>query len=82
MRKRDRFFEKVDSRNLSPPRGEIECVFAGAATYDENRANNQVVSLNSEQRAAWRAAMQPLWQDYEGKIGSDVLRAAQTVNRR
>ncbi|MDP9938906.1 DctP family TRAP transporter solute-binding subunit [Ectopseudomonas alcaliphila] len=43
---------------------------------------NQVVSLNSEQRAAWRAAMQPLWQEYEGKIGSDVLRAAQTVNRR
>jgi len=45
-------------------------------------AGNQVVSLNSEQRAAWRAAMQPLWQEYEGKIGSDVLRAAQTVNRR
>lgn len=44
-------------------------------------AGNQVVSLNSEQRAAWRAAMQPLWQEYEGKIGSDVLRAAQTVNR-
>lgn len=45
-------------------------------------AGNQVVSLSNEQRAAWRAAMQPLWQEYEGKIGSDVLRAAQTVNRR
>jgi C4-dicarboxylate-binding protein DctP len=45
-------------------------------------AGNQIVGLSAEQRAAWRAAMQPLWQEYEAKIGSDMLRAAQTVNRR
>lgn len=45
-------------------------------------AGNQIISLSSEQRSAWRSAMQPLWQQYEAQIGSDVLRAAQTVNRR
>ncbi|MES2819451.1 MAG: DctP family TRAP transporter solute-binding subunit [Pseudomonadota bacterium] len=42
----------------------------------------KVVSLSAEERAAWRAALQPLWKTYEAAIGADVLRAAQTVNRR
>jgi C4-dicarboxylate-binding protein DctP len=25
--------------------------------------------------------MQPVWQQYEGAIGADVIKAAQTVNR-
>lgn len=45
-------------------------------------AGNQIISLTPEQRAAWREAMQPTWKHYEAQIGSDVLRAAQTVNRR
>lgn len=42
----------------------------------------KVVSLTAQEQAAWRAAMQPVWQAYEASIGADMLRAAQTVNRR
>lgn len=42
----------------------------------------RLVALSQEERNAWRAAMQPLWQQYEAEIGADVLRAAQLVNRR
>ncbi|WP_369958726.1 DctP family TRAP transporter solute-binding subunit [Pseudomonas benzenivorans] len=42
----------------------------------------QLIELTPAELAAWRQAMQPLWQRYEAQIGADVLRAAQTVNRR
>ncbi|UTW06655.1 TRAP transporter substrate-binding protein [Pseudomonas benzenivorans] len=42
----------------------------------------ELVQLSPAETAAWREAMAPLWQRYEGQIGADVLRAAQTVNRR
>jgi C4-dicarboxylate-binding protein DctP len=41
----------------------------------------QVIVLSTEQREAWRKAMQPVWQQFEGAIGADVMKAAQTVNR-
>lgn len=41
-----------------------------------------IVSLTPVEREAWRTAMQPLWKQFEGEIGSDVLRAAQVVNRK
>ena len=41
-----------------------------------------LVTLTPEQRQAWRAKMQPVWKTFEAQIGSDVLRAALTVNRR
>lgn len=43
---------------------------------------SQVLSLNAEQREAWRSAMRPVWQRFEIEIGADVLKAAQTVNRK
>jgi C4-dicarboxylate-binding protein DctP len=42
----------------------------------------ELVQLSPAETAAWRQAMEPLWQRYEAQIGADVLRAAQTVNRR
>lgn len=43
---------------------------------------SQILPLTPEQRSAWRDAMRPVWQAFEAEIGVDVLRAAQTVNRR
>lgn len=43
---------------------------------------SQVITLSAEQRQAWRDAMQPVWQQFEAQIGSDVIKAAQTVNRK
>ncbi|BCD86639.1 c4-dicarboxylate-binding protein [Pseudomonas solani] len=42
----------------------------------------KVVTLTPEERDAWRQALMPLWKTYEAEIGADVLRAAQTVNRK
>ncbi|VXD01270.1 C4-dicarboxylate-binding periplasmic protein DctP [Pseudomonas sp. 8Z] len=43
---------------------------------------SQIISLTPEQRQAWRDAMQPVWAQFEEQIGKDVLKAAQTVNRK
>ncbi|QTS88792.1 TRAP transporter substrate-binding protein [Ectopseudomonas khazarica] len=43
---------------------------------------SQVITLTSEEREAWRNAMRPVWQQFESVIGSDVIKAAQTVNRK
>ncbi|WP_285962520.1 TRAP transporter substrate-binding protein [Pseudomonas tohonis] len=42
----------------------------------------KVITLTPEERDAWRQALLPLWKTYEAEIGADVLRAAQTVNRK
>lgn len=42
----------------------------------------KVITLTPEEREAWRQAMMPVWKKYEAEIGADVLRAAQTVNRK
>lgn len=41
----------------------------------------QIITLSDEQREAWRKAMQPVWLEFEGVIGADVMKAAQIVNR-
>ncbi|SEE10224.1 DctP family TRAP transporter solute-binding subunit [Pseudomonas anguilliseptica] len=48
----------------------------------EASGSSQIITLTDEQRAAWRAAMQPVWQQFEAEIGADILKAAQTVNRK
>ncbi|WP_165670054.1 TRAP transporter substrate-binding protein [Metapseudomonas otitidis] len=42
----------------------------------------KVITLTPEEREAWRQVMMPVWNKYEAEIGADVLRAAQTVNRK
>ena len=48
----------------------------------EASGKSQIISLTPEQRQAWRDAMQPVWQQFEAEIGSDVIKAAQVVNRK
>ena len=56
---------------------------ANQADRDRIAAANgtQIIALTDEQRDAWRQAMQPVWQQFEGVIGADIMKAAQTVNR-
>ena len=78
-------------------RSELEAIVEEVTTQvnkDAERLNRQgreqlvgagrarVIALSKDERAAWRSAMQPLWKQYEAEIGADMLRAAQTVNRR
>ncbi len=48
----------------------------------EAAGTSTVITLTAEQRDAWRAAMKPVWQQFEADIGADVMNAAQTVNRK
>jgi C4-dicarboxylate-binding protein DctP len=40
----------------------------------------KVHPLTAEQKAAWRAAMQPVWAKFEDEIGKDLIAAAAAVN--
>ncbi|MGE3247691.1 MAG: TRAP transporter substrate-binding protein [Beijerinckiaceae bacterium] len=40
-------------------------------------AGTKVRTLNAEQRAAWKKAMKPVWDQFEGQIGKDLIAAAQ-----
>ncbi|GMG83467.1 TRAP transporter solute-binding subunit DctP [Paralimibaculum aggregatum] len=57
-------------------------------SYEVNQAakksiveNGGVVrQLSPEQRAAWVAAMKPVWAKFEGDVGADLIAAAQSAN--
>lgn len=40
----------------------------------------KIQELSKEDIAAWRTAMAPVWQKFEGDIGSDLIQAAQKAN--
>jgi C4-dicarboxylate-binding protein DctP len=48
----------------------------------EASGSSQLITLDAQQRDAWRQAMHPVWQRFEAAIGRDVMNAAQTVNRK
>lgn len=41
----------------------------------------EVVPMTKEQKAAWRAAMKPVWKQFEGEIGKDLIDAAERANK-
>ena len=41
----------------------------------------EVVPMTKEQKAAWRAAMKPVWKKFEGEIGKNLIDAAQRANQ-
>ena len=40
----------------------------------------ELIVLSDEERQQWREVMRPVWKEYEGKIGSDLIEAAQAAN--
>ena len=44
------------------------------------KAGSKVRKLTPEQRAKWVEAMKPVWKQFEGDIGADLIEAAQAVN--
>ena len=55
------------------------------AINEQNRqyiidAGGTVRQLSGEQRAAWVEAMKPVWAQFEGDIGADLIAAAQSYN--
>ena len=55
------------------------------AINEENRkliieAGSEVRQLTPEQRAKWVEAMKPVWKQFEGDVGADLIEAAQAIN--
>ncbi|WP_438768461.1 TRAP transporter substrate-binding protein [Kushneria sp. TE3] len=40
----------------------------------------EIIELTPEQREDWREALRPVWQKFEGQIGADLIKAAETAN--
>ena len=45
-------------------------------------AGGKIVELNPDQRAQWVEAMKPVWAQFEGDIGADLIAAAQAANKK
>ena len=43
-------------------------------------AGGEVRELTAEQRQAWVDAMKPVWEKFEGDVGTDNIAAAQNIN--
>ena len=58
------------------------------AAYEVNQQNKQAIidaggtvrQLTPEQRERWVEAMKPVWEEFEGDIGADLIAAAQAAN--
>lgn len=75
---RDQFVKIVDEVT-------IEANAAVAATEAKNRQNiidagGTIRELNPEQRQAWVDSMKPVWTQFEGDIGTDLIEAAVASN--
>ena len=59
-----------------------------AESFNVNQANRQSIldaggtvrELSAEQRAAWVAAMKPVWEQFVGDVGQENIDAAQAIN--
>lgn len=78
-------------------RAELDAIVAETAIWANQHANainqealekilasgkSQLVQLNSEERAVWQAAMQPVWEKFQDDIGADLIRTAREASRR
>lgn len=46
-----------------------------------NSKRSEVIELTKEQRALWVEAMKPVWKQFEGEIGKDLIEAAYKSNQ-
>ncbi len=80
---------KPDVRNQLAKILEEVTVTRNKESTNVNEANKQkmiasggkVVTLTPEQREAWVKALKPVWKQFEGNIGADLIKAAQDANK-
>jgi C4-dicarboxylate-binding protein DctP len=41
---------------------------------------SEIITLSDEELGLWRAAMRPVWTQFEGTIGPDLISAAQAAS--
>lgn len=66
--------EVTDTRNAESTKVDLEAKAAVIA------AGGVVRELTDEQRTAWVDALKPVWEQFEGDVGADMIKAAQSLN--
>lgn len=77
-------------------RGDLEQALADAISFGNQVAQekevadrqkiidsgrSQVIELSKAERDKWREAMQPVWKEFEDRIGKDLIETAQSTNQ-
>ena len=47
----------------------------------EKAGTSEIIQLTPEEREEWREAMRPVWKKFEGEIGADLIKAAESSNQ-
>ncbi|AUK26423.1 C4-dicarboxylate ABC transporter [Pasteurella multocida] len=47
-----------------------------------NSKASTIITLTPEQREKWRDAVRPVWKQFEGEIGADLIQAAEASNKK
>jgi C4-dicarboxylate-binding protein DctP len=42
---------------------------------------NEIIALSKDDQAAWKKAMEPVWRQFEGDVGKDLIDAALAANK-
>jgi C4-dicarboxylate-binding protein DctP len=42
---------------------------------------SEIIQLTPEQRGMWVDAMKPVWKEFEGQIGADLIKSAEAANQ-
>lgn len=72
--------EKVMAEVTATVNREAEALNQEAKRKIQQAGTSEIIELTPEDRGAWKAAMQPVWQQFEEGIGADLIEAARTAN--
>lgn len=76
---RDQFLQIL--REVTETRNSESTAVNEANRQEVIKAGGEVRELSADQRAAWVAALKPVWEQFEGDVGAEMIEAAQSFNK-
>jgi C4-dicarboxylate-binding protein DctP len=73
--------EKIVAEVSAEVNKQAEALNQGDKQRIADSGKSEIIQLTAEQRAAWRDAMKPVWKEFEGEIGADLIKAAEAANQ-
>ena len=73
---RDTLKQILDEVSLEVNRSSVEKQRDSRELVLKAMGKDRVYNLNNDERAAWRSAMQPIWEKFRSEIGDEVIDAA------
>ncbi|PXF33075.1 C4-dicarboxylate ABC transporter [Pokkaliibacter plantistimulans] len=73
--------EKIVTEVTKEVNNEAAALNAKAKQQVVDAKTSEIIELTPEERAQWVDAMKPVWKEFEGDIGADLIEAAQAANK-